>query len=213
MNSSLARYLRDFGAESAPAAVHFEAPPPVEIEPDFPAVEHAVVQVDLEVERQIAYDEGFQAATEQLAADHAAALAELQEKHAADMEAQREEFEGGVADYLAKALPELTERVSAELAEAAIRLLAPILKSQMDREAVTELAEQMKPFLAKETLEQIQVHGPEHLCDLLREKLEDAAGAVECHLSDGPDVRVELGDTLLVTRLSAFAADLERVLA
>jgi hypothetical protein len=31
--------------------------------------------------------------------------------------------------------------------------------------------------------------------------------------TDDTDIRVEIGDSLLVTRLSAFAADLERVLA
>lgn len=213
MNSPLARYLRDFGAESTPAAVHVEAPAPLQIETDFPAFEEVVVTVDIDAERRQAYDDGFKAATEQMAADHAQAIEHLEQKHSAELEAQRQEFEGGVADYLAKALPELTERISGELADAAVNLLAPILKDELARQAVSELADQMKPFLARETLEQIRVSGPENLCDLLRERLEEVDGAVEFVTSEEADLRVELGDTLLVTRLSAFTADLERVLA
>jgi hypothetical protein len=213
MNSPLARYLRDFGAEAAPAEVLFETPSHVDIAPEFPALESFVEQVDLEAERQQAYDEGYSAATESMAAANAEALAELQQKHEAEIEAQREHFEGGLADYLAKALPELSIRISGELADAATRLLMPVIKQELEQKAVEELAEQLKPTLAKEVLEQIRVMGPDRLCDLLREKLEEAGNAIEFSPSEGPDLRVEIGDSLLVTRLSVFAADLERVLA
>jgi hypothetical protein len=213
MNSPLARYLRDFGAEAAPAEVLFETPSHVEITPDFPALESFVEKVDVEAERQQAYDEGYSAATESMTAAHAEAVAELQQKHEAEIEAQREQFEGGLADYLAKALPELSNQISAELADATTRLLMPVIKQELDRKAVEELAEQLKPMLAKEVLEQIRVTGPERLCDLLRVKLEEAGTAIEFIPSEAPDLRVEMGDSLLVTRLSSFAADLERIVA
>lgn len=213
MNSPLARYLRDFGAESTPADVHFEAPAPVAVMPDLPALDEVAEPVDLEAERRQAYDEGFTAATDQLTAEHAEALAELQKKHAEEMDAQRQAFEGGLADYLAQALPELSTRISSELVDATLRLLAPLLKQQADRQAVEELADELKQTLAKDVLEQIHVTGPEHLCDLLRDRLEEAGERVEFHHSEGSDLKVEIGDSLLVTRLSAFAADLEKVLA
>ncbi|TDK35099.1 hypothetical protein E2F50_12580 [Rhizobium deserti] len=213
MNSPLAKYLRDFGAEAAPVEVLFETSSHVDMAPDFPALESFVEQIDLEAERQQAYDEGYSTATESLTAVHAEALAELQQTHEAEIEAQREQFEGGLADYLAKALPELANQISAELADATTRLLMPVIKQELDRKAVEELAEQLKPMLAKEVLEQIRVTGPERLCDLLREKLEEAGAAIEFNPSEAPDLRVEMGDSLLVTRLSAFAAELERVLA
>lgn len=215
MNSPLARYLRDFGAEKVltPAEVHFEAPSSSDAFDDFPAIEHVVEQVDVEAERQQAREEGARQATEELTAQHAEAIAELQQKHADELEAQRQEFEGGLADYLAKALPELTDRLAAELTEAALRLFAPIVKEELDRQALNELAATLRTELAKETLEQIQVSGPERLCDLLRDRLEEAGATIEFQHTEGADVRVEMGDSLLVTRLSAFTADLERVLA
>ena len=213
MNSPLARYLRDFGAEPVPAVVHVEVPLSFDTVSEFPALEQFVEQVDLQAERQQAYDEGFKAATEQLAAQNAEALAELQQQHATEMEAQRLEFEGGVADYLATALPELSARISTELADAVVHLLAPVLTEELDRQAVDELAAQLKPALAREVLDQIRVSGPRHLCDMLRDKLEEAGEIIDFQPSESADLRVEMGDTLLVTRLSAFAADLERVLA
>ena len=213
MNSPLARYLRDFGAEPVPAVVHVEAPMFFDAVSDVSALEEFVEQVDLEAERQQAYDEGFKAATEQMTAQNAEALAQLQQTHETEMEAHRLEFEGGVADYLAKALPELTERISTELADALVHLLAPLLKEELDRQAVDELAQQLKPELAREVLDQIRVFGPRHLCDLLRDKLEQAGEIIDFQPSESADLRVEMGDTLLVTRLSAFAAGLERVLA
>lgn len=213
MNSPLARYLRDFGAEAAPAEVLFETASHLEIASDFPALEPFVEQVDLEAERQQAFDEGHSSATETMTAQNAEALAELQQQHEAEMEAQREKFEGDLADYLAKALPELSDRVSAELADAALRLLLPLIGEQLDRAAVEELAVQLKPTLAKEVIEQIKVSGPERLCNILRAKLEETEIHIELAHSEGPDLRVEIGDTILVTRLAAFAADLERVLA
>jgi hypothetical protein len=213
MNSPLARYLRDFGAEAAPAEVHLDMPSHMEIVSDFPALESFVEEIDVEAERKQAYDEGYSAATESMTAQNAEAIAELQQKHDAELEAQKEQFEGGMADYLAKALPELSDRITSELVDAAARLMLPLIKEQVDRKAVDDLAEQLKPVLAKEILEQIRVSGPEHLCALLQEKLEEGGSTIEFSHSEGPDLRVEIGDTLLVTRLSVFAADLEKVLA
>lgn len=218
MNSPLSRYLRDFAAESAPVAtMPLDVSLPLHLPSEMPALDMFEAHVDLEAERQqahdLAYDEGRQAAEAAMAAKHAEELAALQEKHAAEMETQRQQFEGGVADYLAKALPELADRVAAELADSAARLFLPMLRNQAERSTVEDLATQLKQALSKEIVEQIRVTGPAHLCDLLRDQLQERGDAIEFTPSDSGDVRVEIGDSLLVTRLSAFSAELEKVLA
>lgn len=215
MNSPLARYLRDFGAEAALLAAPIETPSHFASPAEMPALESfaQTVEVDLEAERREAYDEGHLAATQSLTAKHAEDLEALKEQHAQEIEQQRLQFEDGLADYLSKALPDLASRLSAELSEATARVLSPLLKEQVMRGAINELVEELKPTLAKEILEQITVFGPVHLCDLLKAQLEEKGDAVSFVHTDDTDIRVEIGDSLLVTRLSAFAADLERVLA
>lgn len=220
MSSPLARYLRDFGAEAAPAQMHLNIPVFAE-EPAEPAAMLTFDEpVDLEAERQavhdLAYNEGHQAATEALTTQHAEELANLKEQHEAELAAQKDQFEGGLADYLAKALPELSERISQELSEAAARLFIPLLREKADQAAVEELAAQLRSALAVEIREQVKISGPAHLCDMLRDQLGEQGVEFIFEPSDAPnvyDLRVEIGDSLLVTRLSAFAADLERVLA
>jgi restriction endonuclease Mrr len=181
----------------------------------MPALESfaQTAEVDLEAERREAYDEGHQAATEAMMAQHAEALEAMKEQHAKDIEQQRLQFEDGLADYLSKALPDLALRVSTELSEATVRVLSPLVKEQVMRGAVHELVEELKPTLAKEILEQVTVFGPAYLCDLLKSQLEERGDGVSFVHTEDTDIRVEIGDSLLVTRLSAFAADLERVLA
>jgi hypothetical protein len=179
---------------------------------DLPALAAPVETVDVEAERQDAYNEGHRAATEALTAQHADELAALKDQHAAEMEAQREQLEGGIADYLAKALPELAQRVSTELADAAAGIFLPLIKEQVARRAMSDLADEMKPMLAKGILGQMKVSGPDHLCDLLRTQLGEAGDDVEFAHADMADLRVEIGDSLLVTRLSVFAEDVEKVL-
>eukprot|EP00913_Durusdinium_trenchii_P026937 g25272.t1 len=191
------QYLRDFSAEAAPAEVHFDASPDVPLVSDFPMIEAFEPQIDMEAERRQAYEEGHKAAVDSLTAQHAEAIAALQEKNAAELDAQRQQFEGGIADYLAKALPDMSTRVAGELLDAAARLFAPILKTEAERQAVDDLAQRIRSALAREIIEQIKVTGPERLCLLLRDQLQEQGEVLEFNHFEGTDVRVEIGESLL----------------
>lgn len=213
MSSPLARYLRDFAAEAAPPAelaqviptLAFDLPEPVFAEPEPEPINPEDI-------RREAHEGGRREATETLEAKHAEEIEALKAAHATELEAERQRIEADHAASLAAILADIPQRISEQLSEASVRLFAPLLRSQAERQAMDEMAKRLVPVLASEVGEQIRVIGPVRLCDMLRDRLDGAARDVQFEPSDDADLRVEIGDTLMVSRLAEFAADLEKVL-
>jgi hypothetical protein len=142
----------------------------------------------------------------------ALARAELQELLAAErracedrIAADRNGWMAGQAEQLARALgtglSELEERVSASVG----RILTPFLQDAVRERAVAELASAVKALLAGQPAGTLQVAGPDALLDALRSRFAELPAAIEYVASEGGDVRIACGSTLVESKLQSWA--------
>lgn len=213
MNAGLARYLKDFSAPPASAAPDFasdvfELPSATEAAFDFPAEP----QIDLEELRREAREEG-----------RAEMRAEMQEAHQREidamMAAQREaeagmvaEMERRMAEHLSDALPRIAADIQETLSVHVMGALRPLLDQAMTERAVESLAQTVRSVFAGEGGIELVLKGPASLADRLRERL--AGQDLEFRHVEAADVdlTVEHGDTVLMTRLSAWRESVEELL-
>lgn len=213
MNAMIAKYLKDF---STPAPVEAVGGGILEslssssfADLDFPVA--PIIEVDVEAERKSAYDEGFRAATEALEASHAQELAALREAHASEMEAIAAAHESEAIGTIHARFHEMTQMLSQQLAEQTLQVLLPVFQEHLSQLAVAALASSVRDTLHQAGSSAVVVRGPAHLYARLRPLFE--ADAIESRFieSDALDVSVEINETVLVTRLAAWAQSLVEV--
>lgn len=211
MSAMLAHYLKDFSAavQSAPVPDYsFSAS-----EFDIQALPEPDDSIDIEAEKQQSYDDGHAAATKALETSHAVALETLAAAHRDEIEALRLRYQVEIAERLTSAITEMTTRIADTVVDATARALVPMLSEEAARTAVAELSSLIRAQIAEGHAGKVKLKGPRELFDLLSAGLEDHAECLEFEASDDIDLTAELGDTVLLTRLSVFAENLERVMA
>lgn len=215
MSVQLARYLKDFGAPPR-AAPLFRQPAFSEDEAgvgDAEPMPPAPPPVDLAAERAEAFAEGRAEAEAELAARHAAACAARDEAHAAELAALKERFE---ADY-ARALAERFSTMAAEAADIVAAqvapVLAPLLNDALTARAVADLAKMVAEGLQAGEAMTITVKGPASLFEQLKSHFAAPAPVFRHVEMQDVDLTVEFGETVLVTRMAAWADTVRKVLA
>jgi hypothetical protein len=211
MSAALAHYLKDFSvaAPSAPPSDYAFA----DLDFDMQALPEPDDIVDLAAEKQQSYDDGHSAATQALEAAHAAALDALAASHRDEIEALRARYQVEIAERLTSAIREMTARIADTVVDATARALVPMLGEETARTAVAELGSLIRAQIAEGHAGKVKVRGPRELFDLLSAGLGEHADCLEFEASEEVDLTAELGDTVLLTRLSVFAESLERVMA
>ncbi|HVK92749.1 MAG TPA: hypothetical protein VM468_15345, partial [Mycoplana sp.] len=92
-------------------------------------------------------------------------------------------------------------------------VLAPVLGEALSRKAIADLAAMVRAGLSGGEGFVVTVNGPSHLFEQLKSHFEGEA-AVFRHLeADDFDLAVEFGETVLVTRMAAWADTVRKVLA
>ena len=212
MSASLSRYLKDF---SAPAA-----PPPqfadfaVEEGPAEPAVpEVPVVHIDLEAERREAYRQGQEAVRAELVAEHEAALAAATAKHGEEIAALRQQYEVEAAGRIADSLHQIARLLAGAISAEAAAVLAPVCEEAVREKAIAELAVLIEAAVTEGEAGQIIVTGPRHMFEDLSARLPTADGLLRHVEAVDTDLTVSIGESVLVTRMSAWADGLRKVSA
>lgn len=214
MTTQLARYLKDF---STPETASITLPETdldfagTEMDAPFPVFNEAE-PVDLEAERRAAYAEGYEAAVAELTERHSLALAEQERAHAetiAQLVTRRDELlAGAVVEGLSKISAGIAFAVSDQVAQA----LAPLFSEQIVENAVAELAKLLEGEMAGGDVATVVVTGPRQMFDRLLDALPERAEALRHVEADDLDLSVEVGDRVLVTRVSAWSASLRKVM-
>lgn len=210
MTASLTRYLKDFTAPAAPPApvAVFDLDDDFHFEPAAPEP-----MVDLEAERLASFAEGraegeaasnakWQAERARLVAEHEAALIEL-----------REEMERQTAERLSETLARIREETSIVLESAVSNVLAPVMEEAVAQAMVQELAEQVRAALVAEDVTRLTVHGSLNLFEKFTEALGTDVPEMRHIETPDLDLSVDINEAVLVTRLSAWAGSLKKVLA
>jgi hypothetical protein len=146
-----------------------------------------------------------------------AAVVGLGEQHARELAAAREAWVRGEADKLAHQLAARLEDLETRIADATARVLAPLLQAEVARQAIADLNSELARLLANAADVSVSISGPEDLLEALRVRLADQlAGktvSVDYRQSEGTDVRIVAGQTVLESRLGVWAAKIREALA
>lgn len=214
MSMPLAHYLKDFSAPSTPAGMvggDFAAADDLAFDADFGGLPEPE-PVDIEAERRAAYAEGHEAATAELSEKHAAELAQLTAAHQEAMAVLEARLMGETAQRLADGLDRVASEIALAVSEHAAEALAPFLSEEVAAKAVGDLAALLKSAIADGEAGIITIKGPRALFDRLAACMPEAAETLRHVEVDDLDLAAEFDGTVLVTRISAFAASLKKVL-
>lgn len=209
MSASIARYLKDFGASPPPVVTDdtdlFSADIGDFAEPQEEAV-------DIEAERAEAYAKGRDEATEELQQRFDEERAALSAAHQSELAAQRQLFERELVQMAASRLQEFAVRTAQSVADQAAAVLAPVVEEAIVARAVTDLADLVRTAVLQGEVDMITVRGPLAMFEQFHAALGEEAAVIRHVESPDIDLIVELGDASLVTRMSAWAASLRKVL-
>lgn len=217
MSVQLARYLKDFGAPPRARTPAFQSSAVAQEENNavaaafmMPSPEPAV---DIEAERTEAFAEGRAQAETELQAQHDAAIAALKEAHQAELDALKARYEQDYAAALAERFSGLTAAVADTVAAQTAQVLAPIMNLVLTKSAIADLARMIAEGLQGGEGITVTVKGPVDLFEQLKSHFEDPAPVFRHVEMQDVDLTVEFGETVLVTRMAAWADTVRKVLA
>jgi hypothetical protein len=213
MSASLANFLKDFGAAPEPTA--FAQPEPPAHDFDFGDDMLTLPQpvVDIEAERREAFEQGRKAATEEADTRHAAEIDKLKSDHAEEMAKQRREHDAELARLLGEALPAVTAQLTEALVDQAVTALSPVVRQEVAKQAVEDLAATLKIELKHEVAAQMEIVGPAELLSQLRDALGEAADGISFVEDEAEELTLRMGDAVVTTQLAEFATEIQRILA
>ncbi|OWV72058.1 hypothetical protein ATY77_11020 [Rhizobium sp. R634] len=208
MSISLSRYLKDFGEPESPAPI-------IDVDDfagaGFPEMPSEPV-IDVEAERREAYAEGHAAATAELTEKYELEARALAEAHARELEELKLRYEVEAAAVIASRIRDIAEEVAELVSAGAAAAIAPVMTDALAVKAAENLAALLRDAILEGAAGPIVVRGPTPLFDWLKAELGEHATAVRHVETDDIDLAVEIGESVIVTRMSAWAASLKKVL-
>lgn len=208
MSISLSRYLKDFGEP--------ESPPPVLDMDDFGGDAFPEMPsepaVDVEAERREAYAEGHAAATAELTEKYELEARTLAGVHARQLEELKLRYEVEAAAVIASRIRDIAEELAQLVSAGAAAAIAPVMTEALAAKAAEDLADLLRDAILEGAAGTVVVRGPTRLFDIVKAELGEHAEAVRHFETDDIDLAVEIGDSVIVTRMSAWAASLKKVL-
>jgi hypothetical protein len=211
MSAMLSRYLKDFGDVKPIAAVPAMQMPADDVFSDFPEIADEP-PVDVETERRNAYAEGHAAAAAELGEKHAIETQTLELVHQRELEEMKTRYDEQMAEVIAVRLADIAAGIADLVSAATANVIAPIISDAVAGKATLNLAEVLRDTILDGEAGSIAVKGPAHLFEQLKMALGGKGELLRHVENDDVDLIVELDDTVLVTRISAWSAGLKKVL-
>ncbi|MDF1610105.1 hypothetical protein PZ897_18135 [Hoeflea sp. YIM 152468] len=202
MTASFARYLPDFefsGMNGIHAGQHQD-------DASRPA---ALPSLDIESIRAEARAEGEAEARAELTRQFEAEHLAIEDLHAAELVALREELETLAAKTIPDIICARNAQIAEQIASDVEAVLAPLVDQTVRKNLLDVLSGEIRKALALETAEKIHVRGPAELVAALGELVEGDPARLVVHETDGFDIEVDVDNTRFSSRLSEWS----RVLA
>lgn len=218
MSAPLSRYLKDFSAPKLdlalmPPSYFQQADAPVRSDAQYHPKPQPEPKIDIEAERQSAYGRGRDHAEAELAARHAEEIAVLRAAHAAELAALALRLQTEAAETIHHRFGEMGAALANLLTTQTAQVLAPILTEQLTGRAIADLATALRLAIGDGEGVKITVRGPEPLFTALAAHFPADAPAFRHVSTEEIDLTVEFGESILMTRLSAWADSVRKVLA
>jgi hypothetical protein len=210
MSPSLSRYLKDFSVQEVPAPAAIQPVSFVE-EPVFEDIPQ-VPPVDVEAERREAYAEGHEAATQELDEKHRAELEAIEAAHREELDALETRYKVEMAEKIAENLKAIAAALGESVGVETAKALSPVMTEELTDRAVDDLAVLVNAAILDGSAGPIVVSGPIDLFEKLSEHLGEHAEMLRHVEAEDVDLTVTIGESVLVTRMSAWADSLRKVL-
>ena len=169
-------------------------------------------QVDPQQRLVAAHAQGVEEGKAAAQAEWQAKLEEQRAYYEKQLAVERLTWAGREADRLAEQLDRGLEEMKARIADAAAVLLKPFLIAAVHQRAIADLVQAIETVLVKDEGVTLEIAGPDDLLQLLRERLSGRNMALLYTASEGLEVRVIAGQTILETQLVAWLAKVEEAL-
>lgn len=205
MTASFARYLPDFefsGMSGFHADQHVE-------DDEKPA---ALPNINIESIRAEARAEGEASVRAELTRKFEEEHLAIENLHAAELQALREELETYAAKNIPAAIAERSAEIAEQLAGDVEAVLTPLVNEAVRKRILSGLADEIRKILALENSNQIRVTGPEALVEVLRQHIGDDADRLTFQEASGFDIEIEVNRTQFASRLSEWSKALAEVL-
>lgn len=134
--------------------------------------------------------------------------ARLEQLAKAAEEARNEDRAHWVAtegDRLARLIADGLEALETRIAEQTARVLRPALVEDAQKRAIRELADTLDAMLAKGDVAKLTVSGPEDLVAAIRDRLDGKVQGAAFATAPHAELRIEVDETILETRIGAWA--------
>ncbi|MCZ7446185.1 hypothetical protein O8B93_01110 [Agrobacterium rhizogenes] len=217
MSASIARFLKDFG-EPQPASPAF-GDPLADADTDFASGFADITSgfddltpVDAEGEKQAAYARGHEDATREITEKMQAEREELIAAHAAELEELRTVYLEETAGFLSRRLREGIDAIATNLSEQTANILAPVLTEKLSLKAVSALADVVRASMPDGEEVTLVVKGPKNLFEQLKTQPGFEEEKMKFTETTDIDLSIELGESVFVTRMSAWASSLRKVM-
>jgi hypothetical protein len=213
MNAML-KYLKDFSVPESTALVESSilsslAGSPL---PDMSFLSEPEPEIDLEAERQQAFDEGYDKARLELEEHFAGQLAAIANDHDQEIRAMEERHDTEVMRVIHARFFDMTVAISQSVADQTLQALLPIIDADVARRSVVALADAVRKAMTEEKAADVLVRGPMRLYEMLKPKFDERGIACRHVEAETVDILVEINETVLTTRLGVWAQSLAEVM-
>jgi len=160
---------------------------------------------DIDFQLKEAHQRGLAEGRAQAQAEHEAALAaqaaSFEEKLAAERQRWAVEQGTHLGERIAASIDDLEQRV----ADAVSEVLKPVLREEIRLKAVEELSRTLESLLSKGDYSKIAISGPADLIAAMQARLAGNDAGLSFVAADGADITVSADETILATRIGAWA--------
>lgn len=210
MSAALVRFLPDFELAGAPRKSRVEvsaresASEPAEM-PDLDAIrEDARAQARRETREEVESELGER---------HSAALAAIEQRHQAELDALRLELSALAAEAVPAAVSARADSIAEGLADDITAVIRPLIDQALAGRMVAALADEIREACLIDTQTVVEVSGPASMLEALGKLLGGTHPEMTLTESASPDLVVTMDRTRWTTRLDSWAASLKEALA
>lgn len=194
-------------AEADIAELVQDAPAPAVAPVDIPAFLPKPAREPAVDTTQI-FEDGRQAGLAEARAELEEQLARLHAEHAAALEGARQAWNDEIATRLAAQIPQALDTIGDQISDTVGRLLRPFLEAELRDAANRALIAQITPLLNGADGALVRVSGPALLLETLR-RVFPSDGATIFEETEATEVTIQLGETMIETRIAPWIAKLE----
>jgi hypothetical protein len=163
--------------------------------------------LDIQAATEVWYEKGFREGMTQAQAGYDAELARRQEEYELRVEATRKSQAETEGAALARQIEDAVSALKADIADAAARILRPVVAQKLIGEALAKLSSEIEKLLSHDDAINLKISGPAGLVLELRKRIPPNA-AVTVLAGEKHEVTVFADKTVIETRLGEW---LERI--